>query len=125
MKKVLLFISALSLSLSYIFANKAETDAIYVWLEGDSTCYQLSENPRVVYEGNDAVLFVNDEEQLRLTLTDGAQLKVTFGQYMANGIDDVEESPVVKQNGKFLYGGRVIIIKDGVKYDIYGKIITE
>jgi len=121
MKKVLFVLASLFLAVTSVQAKGA--DAIYAWVDGESTCYQLSQMPRVEYEGNEAILIVDNQEKLRLELTENSHLVVTFGEYVPNGLEDVEESATVKKVGKYIYGGRVLIERDGVWYDVYGKII--
>lgn len=98
-------------------------DAIYVWTEGSSTCYKLTEMPSVSYKDGKAVLTLagSASPALVLELTGGAKLEITYGTYIPTAIENVEkESQIVKKVGKYIQGGRLVIIKDGKKYDIKG-----
>ena len=121
MKKnlILLFMMLFSVVMA-----KAETnDAIYVWVDGTSTCYKLEAMPQVTYDEGSAVLTVSGETVLTLELKDGAELIVTYGQYQeATGIDNANAAEV-KREGKFITGGRLVIIRDGKQYDAQGRII--
>ena len=116
-------ITAMSLSV-FAYAEEPEVMGIYAWADGDSTCYKLSEMPKVTYDEGAAVLTICGKEQLRVQLTDGAQLKITYGVYIdePTAIEGTEQRPVqaVQQNGKYIRGGRLVIIKDGKMYDANG-----
>ena len=125
MKKYLLSVMSL-LSIGMAQAAETSNDAIYVWLSGTSTCYKLESMPQVSYGEGKAVLTLSGKStpELILSLTDGAQLEVTYGIYQdqASGIDgvsNVTESRVIK-NGKYITGGHLVIVKDGKKYDSRG-----
>lgn len=103
-------------------------DAIYAWVNGSSTCYKLDAMPTVSYQNDNdtkyALLIINSQVVLRLALTDGANLTITYGVYDETAIDDVKESKVTK-NGKFIKGGRLVIVKDGRMFDTNGIEITK
>lgn len=98
-------------------------DAIYAWVNGTSTCYQLDAMPNVSYLTENgtkyAVLKVNSQEALRLALIDDAKLTITYGVYDQTAIDEVKDSKVSK-NGKFIKGGRLVIVKNGRMYETNG-----
>ncbi|MBQ0116164.1 MAG: hypothetical protein KBT10_09910 [Bacteroidales bacterium] len=80
--------------------------------------------PKVTYVDNIAVLTINGEDEvLMLELKDGAKLITTFGIYEpSTGLTDVEIQPV-KKSGKYIIGGKLIIVKDGMQFDIQGNRI--
>jgi len=119
MKKFLLLFSICVFSISAIGAEK-EIDAIYAWVEGTSTCYQLKSMPKVTYVENTAVLTLAGESEPELTvdLSNGGKLMVTVGVYDPSGVE--ETNAPVRQEGKYIRGGRLVIVKDGVKFDAVG-----
>ena len=126
MRKILL--TALTLFFcSYMHAE--ENDAIYVWIDGASTCYKLESMPKITFGNGTAILTLSGKTtpELTIPITDNNNLKVTFGVYQDHTTTRMEgiktDSKVVK-NGKYISGGRLIIVKDGKKYDASGKEIT-
>lgn len=128
MKKTIVFL----FSLVAVFSFRAQTvaaeevDAIYVWVDGASTCYRLTDMPQVTYEGSIAVLSIKGTEQLRLDLGE-QNLVITYGVYQQTPTS-VEQTgqgaqtiPPVQQVGKYIRGGQLIIVRDGVRYDIHGR----
>lgn len=135
MKKAIVFLFSLVAVFSFQVQTVAaanmdaeETDAVYAWVDGASTCYRLTDMPKVTYEGTEAVLSVNGTEQLRLDLGE-KRLVITYGVYQSGPSTDVEQteqdqqtnSPVC-QVGKYIRGGQLIIVKDGVMYNAHGRI---
>lgn len=124
MKKKLLLFAILVLGTSFVDAKSTENDAIFVWVDGSSICYQLSAMPKVTYEDNAAVLFINGIETLRLTLTDSKQLKITYGVYSTTSIDGENINlKRVNQVGKYIMGGKLIIANGGILFDAQGNQI--
>lgn len=119
MKKLFLLCSLLVAMC--VQAQEAARDAVYAWVDGTSTCYRLSDMPTVAYEGQFAVLTINGVEQLRLNL-DEKELILTFGVYVETAVE--ETTTPVEQVGKYIRGGQLIIVRDGVQYDIHGRKIT-
>ena len=124
MKKFFFSLITAMLFSVFAYAEEPEVMGIYAWADGDSTCYKLSDVPKVTYDEGAAVLTIGGKEQLRVQLTDGAQLKITYGVYIdePTAIEGTEQRPVqaVQQNGKYIRGGRLVIIKDGKMYDANG-----
>ena len=125
MKKNLLLIVMALLS---VMMAKAETcDAVYAWVNGESTCYRLEAMPQVTYSDGAAVLTVDGEVALTLPLQEGAELIITYGQYEDHqdptAIDAAQAETLVKREGKMISGGRLIIVRDGKQYDISGRCI--
>ena len=123
MKKLLL--SALTLFLCTSIRAE-ETDAIYVWVDGESTCYKLESMPKITYSNGTAILTLSGKTtpELTLPITDDSSLKVTFGVYKepeTTQINGVTTTSKVVQNGKYISGGKLIIVKDGKKYDANGR----
>jgi len=120
MKKILLLVSMAFIS----FAAMAEkdVDAIYVWVSGSSTCYQLSSMPKVTYADNAAVLTLNGQSTPELTvpLKDGGKMIVTVGVYQPSAISELGEDTPVQQTGKYIRGGKLVIVKDGQMFDAFG-----
>ena len=119
MKKLFLLCSLLVAMC--VQAQETARDAVYAWVDGASTCYRLSDMPTVSYDGQMAVLTINGEEQLRLDL-DEKELMLTFGVYVETAVE--ETTTPVEQVGKYIRGGQLIIVRDGVQYDAQGRRIA-
>ena len=125
MKKLLL--TALTLFLCTTI-HAEENDAIYVWVDGESTCYKLESMPKITYGNGTAILTLSGKTtpELTIPITDDNSLKVTFGVYVeptTTKVDAVTTNSKVVKNGKYISGGRLIIVKDGKKYDANGRQI--
>ena len=119
MRKLLLLCSLLVAMC--VQAQETARDAVYAWVDGTSTCYRLSDMPTVSYEGQFAILTIHGEEQLRLNLDD-KELMLTFGVYVETAVE--ETTTPVEQVGKYIRGGQLIIVRDGVQYDALGRRIA-
>lgn len=102
-------------------------DGFFVWVEGSCTCYKMTECPRLVNEGGFTNIYVASSATpvLSLPLAEGSQVSVSFGDYVdITGIEavDAEKTPV-RKSGKYISGGKLIIINNGKQYDISGKLI--
>ena len=65
MRKILL--TALTLFFcSYMHAE--ENDAIYVWIDGESTCYKLESMPKVTFGNGTAILTLSGKTTPELTI---------------------------------------------------------
>lgn len=119
MRKIFLWVM-LMLSIGVTWAEEA--DAVFCWVNGTSTCYRLEEMPVVRYENGAAVLTIRGVEQLRVAAESIENLTVAYGVYQATDIESVEagENTPVQKVGKYIIGGRLIIVKDGVMYDVDG-----
>ena len=132
MKKAITFLFSLLAVFSFQVPTVAaeEADAIYAWVDGASTCYRLTDMPKVTYQDTEAVLSVNGVEQLRLDLGE-KRLVITYGVYQSGPSTDIEpteqgaqtDTPV-RQVGKYIRGGQLVIVRDGVCYDIHGRTLT-
>ena len=126
MRKILL--TALTLFFcSYMHAE--ENDAIYVWIDGESTCYKLESMPKVTFGNGTAILTLSGKTtpELTIPITDDNSLKITYGVYKeptATSVDGITATSKVVKTGKYISGGRLIIVKDGKKYDASGKEIS-
>lgn len=121
MKKLFLLCSLLVAMCAQ--AQETARDAVYAWVDGASTCYRLSDMPTVSYDGQFAILTIGGEEQLRLDLGE-KELMLTFGVYVETAVE--ETTTPVEQVGKYIRGGQLIIVRDGVQYDAHGRrIITD
>ena len=112
---------------TYIHAE--ETDAIFVWVDGESTCYKLESMPKITYGNGTAILTLSGKTtpELTIPITDNNNLKITYGVYQeptTTSVNGITATSKVVQNGKYISGGRLIIVKDGKKYDASGKEIT-
>lgn len=124
MRKLILFIASMFVSSMGAMQAK-EADALFAWVNGSSTCYQLSAMPIVTYNNGAAVLSINGVEQLRVEAESIEDLTITYGVYQAPTPADVESTNVkdemVHKVGKYIIGGRLIIVKDGKQYDTEGR----
>ena len=129
MKKAIVFLFSLVAVFSFRVQTVAaeEADAIYAWVDGASTCYRLTDMPKVTYQGTEAVLSVNGTEQLRLDLGE-KNLVITYGVYQSGPSTDVEQTEqdaqTVRKVGKYIRGGHLIIVRDGVMYDAHGRLLN-
>ena len=129
------FLYALTIGLLFatgIFAQNKTPDAIYVWVDGSEVCYRLDAEPVVRFQDSQAILYVNGLEVLALDLEEIGDLKIVFGQYeedkdpvgiMEIGSESSSPNTKVSHSGKYIRGGKVIIIKDGKMYDMNGVVI--
>ena len=133
MKKLLLSVMAM---LCVVMAKADETaaNAILVWVDGTSTCYQLESMPQVTYDDGAAVLTLQGKStpELTLPLEGGAKLEITYGVYKeTTAIEEIEaadaqsakDDGTVRRVGKYISGGKLIIVRDGHQYDVSGKLI--
>lgn len=124
MKKYFLFFTLLFQIVLQIKADDISSSAVYVWVAGSSTCYQLASMPTVTYKEDVAILTLNNSStpELTLPLTDGATLEVTYGKYISENIKqiDADKNSIVKKVGKYIKGGKLVIIKEGKHFDING-----
>lgn len=132
-KKMLLLCCSLLAAITIGAAEVAETaeaeeaDAVYAWVDGTSKCYRLSDMPVVSYDQGDAVLTIDGVEQLRVAAESIEQLTITYGVYKSQpdiptGVEQTEPSSVRKV-GKYIIGGQLIIVVDGVQYDANGRVL--
>lgn len=106
-------------------AEENAIDGIFAWANGSCTCYHLSDVPKVTCKDGVAILTLGDSDtpQLKIELKDNTALEITFGTYTNDtGVTSADFSKVEK-NGKYIKGGRLIIVKDGKQYDINGTLI--
>ena len=121
MKKTLALIAAvLTMSLSAI--ADPTYNGIIAYVDGGETAYLLSDQPTVTYRDGSAILTVAGVEVAQVKLEDGQTLTITYGEYEPSAINAVGEEPgKVTRAGKFIKGGRLVIIgKDGKQYDASG-----
>ncbi len=124
MRKLLLFIaSVFVLSIGAVQAEEA--DAVFFWANGSSTCYQLSQMPVISYDNGAAVLTIDGIEQLRVDAESLEDLTITYGIYQAPTPTDIKsktaEDIKVHKVGKYIIGGRLVIVKDGQQFDAEGR----
>lgn len=122
MKQKLLLLAFALFCVGIAKADTEDKNAILVWVDGQSTCYQLADMPKITYSDNCAILTLKGSNTPVLTLPlNGSTVKVTYGEYVPTGINDLKSSSSkVTHNGKFVSGGKLVIIKDGKKYNIDG-----
>lgn len=124
MKGLFVFIASLFV-LSIGAAQAKEADAVFFWINGSNTCYQLSKMPVVSYDNGAAVLTIDGIEQLRVPAESLEDLTITYGVYQAPTPTDVEsmtaENTKVHKVGKYIIGGRLVIIKDDKQFDAEGR----
>ena len=127
MKRIVLILCGLMAMMMTTHAQEAEKDAVYAWVNGTSKCYRLTDMPSLSYDNGAAVLTIRGVEQLRVPAENISQLTVVYGVYKEapTSIDPVEsgENSIVRQVGKYIVGGQLIIVFDGVQYDVHGRRI--
>ena len=85
-----------------------EKDALFVWVNGDSCCYKFDSIPTVTFKEKTAVLTLNGNKTpvLTIDLDNTNDLKIMFGIYQeTNSINNIQNSSIVSQNGKYIKGG--------------------
>ena len=132
MKKLLLSVMAM-LCMVVAKADETAANAILVWVDGSSTCYKLESMPQVTYSEGAAVLTLQGKStpELTLPLDNGAKLEITYGEYKeTTAIEELEvatpqntKTDTVRRVGKYISGGKLIIVRDGHQYDVSGKLI--
>ena len=129
MKRTILILCSLMAIMMTTRAQEAEKDAVYAWVNGTSKCYRLTDMPKVSYENGSAVLTINGVEQLRVPAERIDQLVIVYGVYKEDDTptstdpaESAENSPV-RQVDKYIMGGQLIIVVDGVQYDVHGRRI--
>lgn len=121
MRKLLLFIAS-AFVLSIGAAQAEEADAVFFWMNGSNTCYQLSKMPVVSYDEGVAVLTIDGITQLRVEAESIEDLTITYGVYAPADIKSMTtEDAMVHKVGKYIIGGRLIIVKDGQQFDTEGR----
>ena len=124
MRKLILFIASVFV-LSIGAAQAEEADAVFFWINGSNTCYQFSQMPVISYDKGAAVLTIDGIEQLRVPAESLEDLTITYGIYQSPYLTDVEsmtaEDTKVHKVGKYIIGGRLIIVKDGQQFDAEGR----
>lgn len=121
MKKLFFFLASVFV-LSIGAAQAEEADAVFFWVNGSNTCYQLSKMPVVSYDNGAAVLTIDGIEQLRVPAESLEDLTITYGVYAPADIKSVtSEDTKVHKVGKYIIGGRLIIVKDGQQFDAEGR----
>ncbi len=124
MKRTMLLLCSLLAAITIGAAETKEVNAVYAWVNGTSKCYRLSDMPMISYENEGVVLSIGGVEQLRVYAEDIEQLTITYGVYKpdpnpSTNAEQTELSPVRKV-GKYIIGGQLIIVIDGVQYDTNG-----
>ena len=132
MKKLLLSVMAM-LCVVVAKADETAANAILVWVDGSSTCYKLESMPQVTYSEGAAVLTLQGKStpELTLPLDNGGKLEITYGEYKeTTAIEELEvatpqntQTDTVRRVGKYISGGKLIIVRDGHQYDVSGKFI--
>ena len=120
--------NAFKLSYSDVSKSNPSTtiDGIFVTTTNSTICYKLEEIPSLKYseDGKSVSLYLQNSlsPSLSFELNDGNKLEIVYGTYNDNtNIKQVVVSS--KKNGKFLYGGRLIIISKGKKYNLDGTLV--
>ena len=115
---------------NFIRAEEILYDGIYVWTDGSPNCYRLDKKPTITYADNFVILSVEEKQVLKLSLDKGNRLNVSFGiydvTYDPSSIKMLDATPTpITKFGKYIRGGKLIIVKDKYKYDINGVIIND
>lgn len=136
MKKKLLFFVAI-LATVLLQAKAEDIPGIYVTYPDAIYTYKLTSVPKVTYLTEEGVTYAvltpneaTDYEPIaKMKLADGAQVVITYANYVPTGIDDVNNDRVTikESNGKkYIQGGKLIIVdKNGNKFDINGRRILD
>lgn len=121
MRQLILFIASVFV-LSIGAAQAEEADAVFFWINGSNTCYQLSKMPVISYDNGAAVLTIDGITQLRVEAESIEDLTITYGVYAPADIKSMTtEDAMVHKVGKYIIGGRLIIVKNGEQFDTEGR----
>ena len=104
---------------------------ILVYVDGEETGYLFEQTPTATYTTDaDGVKIVqltldnNPSPVLSLRLTEEAKLIIEYGDVQSlEGVSSPTSNMKVRKDGKFFVCGRLVIIKNGKKYDEGGKPI--
>ncbi len=118
MRKPILFFCSLLIGLA-AWATESETVNVHQW---NGTVHQtlLNDIQSIRFNSEETMMFIHTIEQQRLTYEMAEIRKVTFNeQSITNALETIESMP---QDGvqKILENGQVIIIRDGVRYNVLG-----
>ncbi len=123
--KYFLIALLLAVTSSVIAANR---DAVYIWITSNNyVCYKLESKPQITYSNGNVNLTIPGRSKPELTLPIPAKsrIKMVFGIY--GDPQDINipknQSDTIKQNGKYITGGKLIIVKKGKQYTPSGKRI--
>ncbi len=126
MKKLFFLFAALCFTI-LAQAQALTSDAIYVENDGVKKCYRFTDTPTIQYEQKNVEVFIEGKSVLSLPLS--SHVKVTYGTYQDDtAIEQIFVTDPAKNgnaDGKYLYQGRFIIVKDNQYYDIQGKKIKK
>lgn len=104
-------------------------DAIYMWVNGSSVCYRLSQMPQIKFVDETFVLLIDGVEQLRVKTSSLEDITLTYGEYLTSTSTDEKSikttNTPVRKVGKYITGGRLIIVKDGKQFDAQGRLISK
>ncbi len=125
MKRTILLLCSL-LAVMVARAQEAEINAVYAWVDGTSKCYRLTAMPKVSYDKGTVVLSIDGVEQLRVPAESLDQFVIAYGVYKEDtptAIAPAEnnENRPVRRVEKYIVGGQLIIVVDGVQYDAHGR----
>lgn len=121
----LLFLCVVTCFTLLAHAEQLTTDAIYVEDASQKQCYRLTNRPSIQYDETNIYVFVHGQSVLSLSRQSGA--KVTYGTYQeTTGIEEIfviNPADNGNKDGKYLYQGQIIIVKDNQYYNIQGQKI--
>lgn len=126
MRKLLL-LSVFLLACAVSHAADSYT-GIFVYVDGESIGYLFEQMPTVTYstesdEVKVAQLSVdgNSSPVLSLRLTEDAKLVVEYGEVLiSEGVESPASTAKVQKDGKYFICGKLVIIKNGKKYNVGG-----
>ncbi len=117
MRKSILFFCSLLISLA-LEATETETVNVHQW---NGTVHQtlLNDIQSIRFNSEETMMFIHTINQQRLTYEMAEIRKVTFNDSTVDALEAIESTP---QDGvqKILENGHVVIVRDGVRYNILG-----
>lgn len=128
-KHAIMFVMAM-LSTVMAMAEQVTYQGVFITISGSDTFYKLDDTPKISISDTDggkvAVLTLNgkDEPVLTIPVDGNSDVHITYGTYEvpeATSIDTVTPLSIRENNGrKIITGGRLVIIKDGKRYNANG-----
>lgn len=123
-----LLLSLLTLIVSTV-SYAADTDCILIQADGVETSYLVSQDPKIYYQTEDGVrvarVLLGDSTTPVITvqLVGDKTLKIMYPS--ATDVNAILNNKPLVKDGKRIEYGRVVIIKDGRKYNVNGVEIKD
>ncbi len=103
--------SALSRTDNYFFGKQRSTgNYIFTMLSGDGDNYTLYGHKAYLPKEN-------------LASVEGARISIIWGDDDSTGLEELNDKNIELKDGKYYQDGNVVVVRNGVKYNVAGQII--